>query len=98
MVNFDWTKFYRYMFTVRLPGEARQVLDYVMAKTVCQNIEELEFDIGNIAVKLGIARTSVSRGLMVLKGKGLIIVRPGQTNKQKRIIRLNFGEGNEKQG
>jgi hypothetical protein len=101
--NFEhWVQFFRGASKVRLPGQAWQVLNCVMAKTLNRREAEpskdcaadecagndLEFNVKAIALELGMARTSVSRAIMVLRRKNALKVSNGTTNKQLRYLRV----------
>jgi hypothetical protein len=89
MENFNWIPFFQAAAKIKLPGQAWQVLNYVMARKLAHHIgDDLEFNVKAIALELGMARTSVSRAIMTLKRFNVLKASDGTTNKQLRYLRV----------
>lgn len=77
----------------RIPGEKRQVLDYILRKTYGYNRKQAELSYGEISKGTGIKRQNVQRAVAWLYSKQITsVLKTEYTNKQVYEFNKNYDE------
>ena len=99
MEDFNWIRFFNGASKVRLPGESWQVINYIMAENMlregdcsCRQHKDPGFNIKAMALAMGMARTSVSRAIMLLKARNVLEVSTVMGKLQLRHLKVKHPE------
>lgn len=84
------TEFFDALIKIRIPGEARQVFDFIIRKTWGFNKKEDRIPLSQFALATGLKKPTVMRALGKLKKMNIIVIKKDNTNEIKYSIYKDF--------